>query len=149
MRLSDSDRLEISDLYARYCHIIDRGDAAGFARVYVSDGALIRESPADDGQENLEFRGSAKLEAMMRDSYALNQGRRKHWISGLVVDSSGDDQALGRCYLMVFDVSGVAPVPLTSGRYEDILVKTPDGWRFRERRVVIDQRVTAPAPKPH
>lgn len=148
MRLSDTDRLEISDLYARYCHIADCGDAVGYARLFVPDGVLIREAPSDDRPETVN-RGSAGLEAMLRDSFTLNRTRRRHWISGLVVDSSEDDEARGRCYLMIFDIGGITPLPLSSARYEDILVKTPDGWRFRERRITMDQPLTMPAPKPH
>jgi hypothetical protein len=149
MQLVEADRLEISDLYARYCHIIDSGDAASWKRVWVDDGVLFREAPRDGVQETVEFRGAATLERIIRDSFALNKGRRRHWITDLVIDPAGDDGAVGRCYLMVIDVGGAAPVPLTSARYEDSLVKTREGWRFRERRIKLDQPLIVPVPTSH
>ena len=39
---------------------------------------------------------------------------------------------------MSFEVSYSPPKPALSGHYDDVLVRTPDGWRIKERILTLD-----------
>ena len=41
-------------------------------------------------------------------------------------------------YFVSFEVSYSPPKPALSGHYDDVLVRTPDGWRFKERIMTLD-----------
>jgi hypothetical protein len=53
-------------------------------------------------------------------------------------------------YLMFIDVGMKPPAVTGAGRYEDLLVKTAQGWRFKKRRTLPDppQEAAAAAPAP-
>lgn len=53
-------------------------------------------------------------------------------------------------YLLTINVGVNPPVILAAGRYDDTLVKTPQGWRFKTRMVQGDRdgQPGAPAAKP-
>ncbi len=40
---------------------------------------------------------------------------------------------------MSFEVSYVPPKPALSGHYDDVLVRTDDGWRIKERELNLDR----------
>jgi hypothetical protein len=50
----------------------------------------------------------------------------------------GDRARARTSYLVVLQASGAPLVPSVAGSYEDMLVRTTGGWRFRERRLVHD-----------
>ena len=57
----------------------------------------------------------------------------RHWTGSWVITPGGDGTARGRVYWMAFDPT-VRPLAVAdTGYYEDIYVKTPDGWRIKER----------------
>lgn len=61
-----------------------------------------------------------------------------------MIDVTGD-HADSVCYLDADSVSRAnGRRSLVGGRYEDRLVRTDAGWRFAERRIVIDYATTLP-----
>ncbi|HLW76642.1 MAG TPA: nuclear transport factor 2 family protein, partial [Bryobacteraceae bacterium] len=67
---------------------------------------------------------------------------RRHWNTNLVITPTAEG-ASGTVYLFLMDVSAKPPAIQTAARYEDQLVKTADGWRFKHRQTKGD---SAPAP---
>ncbi len=63
----------------------------------------------------------------------------RHFISGLTVQSDDGEAVAMRSSYLVINTSqmGVSTVYQT-GRYHDIAVRTPAGWRFREKRAIYD-----------
>ena len=51
------------------------------------------------------------------------------------------EAATGRTYYMLLDVAAVPPTVSTAGHYEDVFVRTADGWRIK-------QRIIKPYPDP-
>jgi hypothetical protein len=45
-------------------------------------------------------------------------------------------------YLVVLQAAGAGLVSSVAGTYDDVLARTPDGWRFRRRRLVHDLAAT-------
>jgi bifunctional aromatase (cyclase/dehydratase) len=131
-KLTTQDYLDIQQLYARYNVAIDTGDAEGWAGTFTPDGVFNNTS-----------RGHDALVQFIKDWRDKRNGaNRRHWNSNLVINAAPDGAA-GSVYLELLDV-GVRPATIaTTGSYEDALVKTPQGWRFKTRIVHGD-----PAPKP-
>ena len=133
--LTAQDYIEIQQLYARYAWAADAGDGDAFAATFVPDGNY------DD-----QFKGTdalRRLVIMARDERHATNWR--HWNSNLSIMPSAEG-ATGLVYLMLVDISVAPPVILSSGHYEDSLVKTSQGWRFKKRISHLER--SAPLPKP-
>jgi len=120
--LATQDYVDIAQLYARYNTAIDTGDADGWAATFTPDGVF-----------NGTTRGHEALVQFVHDWRDKRNGaNRRHWNSNLVVTRTPEG-ANGSVYLQLLDV-GVRPAAATlTAMYEDRLVKTADGWRFKSR----------------
>lgn len=127
MGLSVEDRLDIQDLYARYNHAIDSGNASGWAATFTTDGVFESAQGAQQGGDALK---------QFAESLA-SRVKGRHWINNLVVDEAAPG-AKGSCYLVMYNLGGEKPSILTTGIYRDELTKTADGWRFAKRTVKAD-----------
>jgi ketosteroid isomerase-like protein len=116
--LSQADYTEIQMLYAKYAHAIDSGDAAGWAATFTPDGVFGNS------------KGTEQLKAFAQGFHSRFKGNARHWNNELVITPTSDG-AKGTCYFYLLDVTTKAIV--TTGIYTDALVKTPAGWRFKER----------------
>lgn len=132
--LTLQDYVEIEQLYAKYNHAIDSGDADAWAATYTEDGVF-----------NTRFAGTEQLKGfikMWREK--MDGANRRHWNSNLKLEATAEG-ANGAVYLILYNV-GVKPVAIAStGMYADTLVKTKAGWRFKTRVVKADA-VPAAAP---
>jgi uncharacterized protein (TIGR02246 family) len=123
--LTPQDYIDIQQLYARYTWAIDAGDVEGYAGLYTPDGSFNT------------FNGADGLRTFMKGRPA---GTGRHWNSNLVITPSPEG-ARGKVYLLIVDVGEKPPAAKLAARYEDSLVKTADGWRFKKRQ-------TSPDPAP-
>jgi len=119
--LTVADYTEIQQLYAKYNMAIDSGDEAGWAGTFTPDGVFGGTT-----------KGTDQLKAFVKGFFTKFKGNARHWNSNLVITPTADG-AKGSCYLILMDVTTKAVV--TTGIYMDSLVKTPAGWRFKERAV--------------
>jgi hypothetical protein len=122
--LTPQDYNEIQQLYARYAQTIDAGDADGWARTFTPDGVFGAT------------KGTEKLVEFARGFYQRFKGGARHWYNQILITPTPEG-AKGSCYLMLFDVGTKAIT--TSGIYQDTLVKTAGGWRFKERVTIVDK----------
>ena len=130
--LTPADYAEIQQLYARYNHAIDKGDAEAWAGTFTPDGVF-----------NNTNRGHDALVQFVNDWRDKRNGTsRRHWNSNLMITPTAEG-ASGSVYLILLDIGVRPPVAMTTGIYEDTLLKTPQGWRFKTRVVHAD-----PAPRP-
>ena len=134
--LTPQDHAEIQQLYARYNHAIDAGDANAWADTFTADGVFNNNFKGREGQ----------LAFMKMWVEKMNGTQRRHWNSNLQVSGDGKT-AKGSVYLMLWDISQKPAVVAGSGMYADSLVKTKQGWRFTARVVNLDAPA-APAAQP-
>jgi hypothetical protein len=131
--LSATDVSQIQQLYARYNHAIDEGNADAWADTFTADGVFANN-----------FKGREALKGFIntwRTSPQMNGPARRHFSADLVISSSAEG-ATGKVSAMLIDLS-TQPVSIASYIvYNDVLVKTPQGWRFKSRAIVPQ---TAPA----
>jgi hypothetical protein len=122
--------VEIQQLYARYNHAIDFGNADAWAGCFTPDGLF---SAAGTG----EFRGTSALAEFARSMAGRTNGR--HWTNNLLVEGEGAG-ATARCYLLYVQNSaaGKPPTALLTGVYSDTLARGPAGWRFATRSFAPD-----------
>lgn len=131
MKLTTQDYNDIQQLYARYNLAIDTGNAEGWAATFTPDGVF-----------NNTNKGHDALVQFIKDWREKRDGaNRRHLNSNMVLTPTADG-ANASIYLLLLNV-GVRPATIaTTGIYEDVLVRTPQGWRFKSRIVHAD-----PAPR--
>lgn len=122
MALATDDTIEILQLYARYNTAIDSGDAPAFGACFTPDGVF------DNGMGVIE--GPEAIAAFATQTHQGMPGLR-HNATNIVVDET-DDGARGSAFLIGYLVDGGYKVIVT-GRYEDRLARTDEGWRFTKR----------------
>lgn len=124
--LSADDHTEILALYATYNHAIDLGDPEAWANTFVADGTF------------LDNRGHDELRRFAAEWVERYEGASRHWNSQHLFTATPSG-ARGSAYLHLLDVRTSPPTTVLTGVYEDDLVRTPDGWRFRARTLRIDR----------
>jgi anthranilate 1,2-dioxygenase small subunit len=63
----------------------------------------------------------------------------RHFISGLSVHSVENDKVAMRSSYLVINTSQLGQsVVYQTGRYDDVVLRTPDGWRFKSKRAIYD-----------
>ncbi len=120
--LSTQDYIDIQQLYAQYNWAIDAGDIEGYVALYTPDGSFNT------------FNGAEGLRTFMKGRPA---GTRRHWNTNLAITPSPEG-ARGKVYLMLIDVGQKPPAVATAARYDDVIVKTSGGWRFKKRQTFAD-----------
>lgn len=130
--LSASDYLEIEQLVYKYGWALDSGENNGFAYadLYAADGTFTGTNQGPNGRT---YQGRENLAALARGPQrgALNVG---HLVTNLIVTPTAGG-AVGRVYVGIFDPGepGTRPGAGHGGYYDDVYVKTPQGWRFSKR----------------
>jgi hypothetical protein len=140
--LTPMDYLEIQQLVASYGHALDNGfgrtdNGDAYARLFTPDGVAFRR-----------LKGYEPLAAIAR---AQPHGPRyvRHFLTNVTIEASPEG-AIGKQYLVVIDSGdNVKPGSLfLGGHYEDIYVKTSEGWRFKSRTLFNAQSGAQPAQAP-
>lgn len=126
MSISAQDHVEIQRLMYRYARCADHKDYAGFAEVFSEDAVF-------------DYSGTevASLPAIQQMMHALDKYLRTlHLVSNTLYEVDGD-AASGETYCTASHLRPQAEriEKLEMGiRYQDILRRTPGGWRIEHRR---------------
>ncbi len=140
--LSGVDYAEIERLSAQYSQAIDScaDNGYAYADLYTPDGVFVdmwsenaikQGGTRWQGREKLrEIASGANFGGPGCTSTRFN-GSVSHLIPSLVITPSADG-ATGNAYLV--ELGGRGPGSIERlGNYEDVYVKTPNGWRFKSR----------------
>ena len=131
MSVALADRLDIQELYARWAEAIDYGDPDAWAECFTEDGSLANEL------DGIDLRGRKALRAFAAEYAAGGNTSGRHWACNLIMEAEGDEIRTRFYIALLMATPGDATIPRT-GRYYDRLVRTPAGWRIRERVARID-----------
>ena len=115
--LTTQDYIDIDQNYSRYYHTIDSGDAEGWANTFTDDG---------------NFNGTKGRAALIESRKRSGPSKTRHVVSQLVITPTPAG-ANGSLYVFIFDPQ-TTPIKINSySRYDDTLVKTAKGWRFKTK----------------
>ena len=131
--LTGQDYSEIQQLIARYNQGLDLEDLDMYAAIFTED-AVWRGSNA----QALVGREAMVESVKQRISARPREHERRHWQNNSVITRTADG-ATARTYFVSFEVSYQPPRTVFSGYYDDLLVKTSDGWRIKERSLTVDE----------
>ncbi len=129
-----ADRLEIQELYARYCQFADKCDGENWSRCFVKDGYFQPSLGPGSGQP---YQGRTELAAFISAPHRTPDTYR-HWNTALTLRSDGDEiDAV--CYAFLLKVADVdAPAIAGSVVYFDRLAREDGRWLFKSREPIKD-----------
>ena len=131
--LTGQDYAEIQQLYTRYAHAydlcVDQGMA--WARVFTPDGVFLAGGRTYEGRQ--------KLAEFAKCPEGMTRRPTQHWLSNPMITPSAEG-ATGSAYVMQVH-STDRTITSSGGRYEDVIVKGPEGWAFKKRTHI-------PGPRP-
>ena len=151
-KLSAADYQELLQLTNRYAYGIDTCGNNGYdyADVFTPDGEFI------DKNSDAGFKAGGRVLAKGREALAtlIGGGSRgcktklvwtdwSHIMTHLVVTPTAEG-ATGRLYLLQMDIKGPGTIERHGG-YEDVYVRTKDGWRIKSRTHVRNKAWHAPS----
>lgn len=126
LKLSPEDYIEIQKLYADYSYALDQRQGERMAADFVDDGSFTglvmpgrERKPPTAGKEALT-------------SMANRSAGSRHFLSNLLITRTPEG-AKASCYFIEFNTKTNPATPGNAGVYEDTLVKTAQGWKFKSR----------------
>ena len=137
--LTAADYLEIQQLVARYPYAVDMhgGDGSAYAALFTPDATF-----------GTQAKGTAQLAELAAKTNKDRSGPAytRHFVTNVVIKPSVEG-ATGRSYLVGIDISenGKPTTLLHGGHYDDVYVKTPQGWRFKSRTFIRSEIGPQPA----
>jgi actinorhodin biosynthesis protein ActVIA len=137
--LTAADYLEIQQLVARYPYAVDMhgGDGSAYAALFTPDGTF-----------GMQAKGTAQLAELAAKTNKDRSGPAytRHFVTNVVIKPSPEG-ATGRSYLVAIDISenGKPTTMVHGGHYDDVYVKTPQGWRFKSRTYIRSEIGPQPA----
>ncbi|HUQ51095.1 MAG TPA: nuclear transport factor 2 family protein [Gammaproteobacteria bacterium] len=135
--LTALDYIEIQQLVARYARAIDTCSNNGYdyADLFTADGAFI---PSFEGKQLAPIQGRDRLAAVSgggsngcKDVPWIEQGVRHIYTNHVIVPTP--DGASATVDMLMIGLGGDPNKIEYDGHYEDTYVKTPQGWRFKQR----------------
>jgi ketosteroid isomerase-like protein len=121
-----SDRDEIVELTVRYATAIDSTRYALLSEVFTDDAAV------DYGEIGC-WTGGAEVAQFMEQAHSFAAHTMHRMTNQAVVIDDNGDTATVRTYvdalILLADGNGANPV----GYYDDVVVRTPEGWRINRR----------------
>jgi hypothetical protein len=120
------DKDAIQDLLHLYCFHMDEGHFEKLGALFATDGEWIAPYRSASGPE--------AIAAWLTQSVPASP-RRMHYVMNSVIGVAGDEASAKSNYLVMVEGPD-GPVPSVCGTYADVLIRTPDGWRFRRRELI-------------
>lgn len=133
--LTPEDWIEIQMLYNQYAVAVDLGDAEGRSATFTADGRIAHSGTNHEWQDMEEMRRATPIEG--------GHGRR-HLTFSLVLKAT-EEGADGVAFLLKLEKgTGDGAVRGATMVYNDSLVRTRKGWRFKTRHVWPDRQEVSP-----
>jgi hypothetical protein len=132
--LTGQDYEEIKGLYARYNQGSDFRDTELFLSAFAEDAVMTRDGGDITGMSELRADRARRYQGQAGDV-----GRR-HFNGSLLIRPTVEG-ASARTYYILYDVAARPRTMISSGYYHDDFVRTANGWRIKNRTLIIDAAV--------
>jgi hypothetical protein len=131
--LSPEDYIEIQQLYGMYPRDVDPGAVVDASWMFTNDAVAVMDTYKT-------FRTPEEIKAFYQDVKNQQSAGIRHFNSSYVIVGTPDGGARGSSYMMEVQrkTEGGNPEVTLFGKYEDKFVKTPEGWRIKERVFKVD-----------
>jgi anthranilate 1,2-dioxygenase small subunit len=136
---------EIEQALYAYAATLDHQDFSGWADWFTEDGSYTMTTFENDRGKGLLLvcdRGTAALKersAYVAGYFNVRRGKTMHVINNVRIVGGDDQETDVVSYLTLYKTGKQGDVRLqATGECRDRLVRTPAGWRFRNRQVVLD-----------
>jgi 3-phenylpropionate/cinnamic acid dioxygenase small subunit len=126
-----ADKDAIHELLARYCFLLDGYRLREFGALFTADGEWSSRNGNATGPEAIE----RLLRGMVPEP--APGARRKHFTTNIIIGLAGDSAAVISNFLVVRD-SPSGPAIAVAGTYDDVVVRTSEGWKFKSRKLSHD-----------
>lgn len=130
MPLSVEDKFAIIELSNSHMRLLDKHDVDAWVGAWVPDGKFIATYGTFSGH------GEIKDFILGHIAAGREEGAR-HLMTNYVVDGDGDRAAIV-CAVTKLQVDEI-PFIMASGVYQDVVIRTADGWKFESRQLDIDE----------
>jgi hypothetical protein len=139
-KLEPQDYADIQHLTSRLNQGADSHNEEMWVSLWTPDGTWTNT-------EGRSYTGHAGLTEYRRTRRAEVGGRTdiRHWTNSLVITPSAEG-ATGRLYYVMMRVNATPPVPASAGHYDDVYVKTANGWRIKRRTIQSYAKDASPLP---
>jgi hypothetical protein len=153
--LTALDYIEIQQLVAKYARAIDTCSNNGYdyADLFTSDGVFI---PSINGKQAAKIQGRERLAEVSgggsrgcRNVGWIQQGVLHIYVNHIITPTA--EGASGTVDMLMIGLGGDPNKIEHDGYYEDTYVRTPQGWRFKQRihhARLVEGRRAGPAPAP-
>ena len=124
LSIDTASRVEIVELFARYCHSVDHGEADAWAALFAPDGSF-------EVAGVMRLEGAEQLRSMPGVVANHGEGKWRHQVTNLAIEPGAEvDTASVRAYGLVTDWrEGGKPVSFTD--YEILLRRLGGAWRIQ------------------
>jgi len=126
------DYFAIQNLLFSYPFTLDRGDFDGVGEIfkhanfYIAGKLICSQDPAAVARNFRDW--------VLVDS--AGSPRTRHCIANVVIEPDGEDRAIVKSYVMVFQQTDKLPLQaVIGGDYRDTVQKVGGRWRFVERHI--------------
>lgn len=131
-RLEDLE--QIRQLQEAYRRALDGKDFRGYAELFAPDGEFVAGDLEARGPEAI----LALVEGMVGTLLTERPGDDFHVVSNVEIELDGDRATSTSTWSYYVRGADGQPVLDKLGRYEDVLVRRPEGWRFARRDAPMD-----------
>jgi hypothetical protein len=132
VNLASEDYLEILQLINEYPRDVDPGSVRDASWMFTNDAHSVgmTSAPMTRPQDHKFFYGS-----LVAQTGQAKKGGNRHFNTSPIIIGLPDGTARGSSYMIGISIKekGGKPTIDLMGKYEDLYVKTPDGWRMKER----------------
>jgi hypothetical protein len=131
VNLSPEDYIEIMQLISEYPRDVDPGSVRDASWMFTHDAhSVISGAPMTKPEDFKNFYGS-----LVAETGQATKGGNRHFNTSPIIIGLPDGTARGSSYMMGVSIKGAGQKPTIDlmGKYEDLYVKTPDGWKMKER----------------
>jgi ketosteroid isomerase-like protein len=144
------DIVAIEQVQTHYQFAIDSHDGEGVANLFTSDGVFDVFHNNGDGTISpitsglCVNTGRDQIQDFIQDVYKTTTplafpAHSHHFITGQVVEVHGDSATLKANLVAASIATTGGPLDGVTGEYDNILRRTPDGWKYVRNRVLVDQ----------